>query len=670
MKLTSCRVHNYRSIQDSGWVDVDDIAVIVGKNESGKTSFLKALWKFNPFHDVGYNIDREWPSGRRKEKSLDKVVVEAKFQFTPEEIAKIESIHESAKGITGVEMARTYRGKYTHQFVPTNPSIDHNIDWIVDLLRNGLEELPLGFSDHFKQQYSLKRDELIAKVKEQGGSEYALTKLPEFKNQLQSFRYPNNHPNQHLHQQDQNAIPALNAAIDNLIKEIEATPLLRVVDVVHQLLPTFIYMDDHRTFVGSAQLDDVFKHQKEKKLSPEEETIIVIMEMSGLTLEEEVKKGGAPDREQRILDMNDASNTLTSLIAERWSQRRYQVVFQADGQHFITFVKDLNDKGLVPLEDRSKGFQWFFSFDMRFMYETNGQFKNAIILLDEPGLHLHAAAQRDLLERMKAYAKDNQLLYTTHLPFMIDFKRLDNIYVAEEIPNEGSKVHKNWATADKDARFTLQAALGLSWSQSMFVGQFNLVVEGVDDFWLLTSFSSMFEEAGQPGIDPRLVITPAGGASKVAYVGTILKGQELNVAVLLDSDPAGQQALEQLVHQWILQDKLVVMIGDAVGMSPCALEDLFGESYYLAKVNEAYAKEAEGKPITLNSNTVGKKSIVDRVEEGFAERGLGEYNKGRVAKRIMAHLSKNDLSAIDPDTVSKFRKVIDEINKVAASWKS
>lgn len=82
------------------------------------------------------------------------------------------------------------------------------------------------------------------------------------------------------------------------------------------------------------------------------------------------------------------------------------------------------------------------------------------------------------------------------------------------------------------------------------------------------------------------------------------------------------------------------------------------------------AKEAEGKPITLNSNTVGKKSIVDRVEEGFAERGLGEYNKGRVAKRIMAHLSKNDLSAIDPDTVSKFRKVIDEINKVAASWKS
>lgn len=664
MKLTACRVHDYRSIQDSGWVDIDDMAVIVGKNESGKTSFLKALWKFNPFHDVGYNIDREWPSGRRKEKSSDKIVVEAKFSFGSDEVSKIESIHESAKGIIGIEMARTYAGDYTHQFVPKNPSTEHNVDWVVDLLRSKLMELPPGFSEHFQQQYSPKRDEFIAEVKEKGGSTYALAKLPEFKIQFAAFRHPSNPQ----HQQDQNAIPTLNAIIDQLIKEIEATPLLRVVDLVHEWLPTFIYMDDHRAFVGAAQLDDVLKHKKEKKLSPEEETINIIMEMSGLNLEDEVKKGAAADREQRILDMNDASNTLTTLIAERWSQRRYQVVFQADGQHFITFVKDLNDKGLVPLEDRSKGFQWFFSFDMRFMYETNGEFKNAIILLDEPGLHLHAAAQRDLLDRMKAYATGNQLFYTTHLPFMIDLKRLDNIYVAEEIPDEGTKVHKNWATADKDARFTLQAALGLSWSQSLFVGQFNLVVEGVDDFWFLTTFSTMFEEAGQPGIDPRLVVTPAGGASKVAYVGTILKGQELNVAVLLDSDPAGQQAFEQLVHQWILQDKLVVMVGDAVGSTPCALEDLFGEGYYLTKINEAYAKEFEKKPLTLNAKTVGKKSIVDRVEDAFGERGLGEYNKGRVAKRIMTDLGKKQLGACDADTVEKFRKVIDAINAVVKGW--
>jgi len=665
MKLTSCRVHNYRSILDSGWVDLEDIAVIVGKNESGKTSFLKALWKFNPFHPAAYNIDREWPIGRRKEKSSDKVVVETKFSFTAAETSEIEAIHESAKGILGVEISRNYAGTYAHQFVPNNPNTEHNVEWVVDLVTNSLRTPPAGFTDHFIAQYSAKIEKLIAEIQSQGGSAHALAELPELEGACAAFL----HPQAPHHQQDANNILNLKVVVDSLVEKIEATPLLQVVDFVHHRMPTFVYMDDHRTFVGSAQLDDVLKHKQSNQMSAEEETINVIMEMAGLVLEDEVRKGAEENREQRILDMNDASQTLTSLIAERWSQRQYEVMFQADGQHFITFVKDLNGKGLVPLEDRSKGFQWFFSFDMRFMYETKGQFNNAIILLDEPGLHLHAAAQRDLLDRMKAYSKDNQLIYSTHLPFMIDMKRLDNIYVAEEFPNEGSRVHKNWATADKDARFTLQAALGLSWSHSLFVGQYNLVVEGVDDYWLLTVFSTMFEEAGQGGIDPQLVITPAGGASKVAYVGTILKGQDLNVAVLLDSDPAGQQAFEQLVHQWILQDKLVVMVGDAIGANPCALEDLFGEIYYLTKVNEAYAKELGKKPLVLKAKTAGKKSIVDRVEDAFAERGMGEYNKGRVSKRIMTDLGKKELSAVDADTVAKFRKVIDAINKVAASWK-
>lgn len=665
MKLEKCRIQNYRCITDSGWVDFDDIAVIVGRNESGKSSFLKALWRLNPYNATGYNIDREWPSGRRKEKSPTKIVVEAVFSFSEGEQNEISAIHESAKGITSVQISRNYGGEYGHQFSPQMPSTEHGVGWVVDLLNSQLAELPDGFSEHFATQYETVFSSLVAEVRDGGGSDRALTGLRELKEKLPEFRHPSNPP----HQQDQNAIPSLSKQMDKVVSEIEATPMMRVVDWVHKHLPTFIYMDDYRTFVGSAQLDEVQKHRKEKKLRPEEETIIMIMEMAGLDLDEEVAKGNQEDREQRMLDMNDASNTLTAQISERWSQRKYQVVFQADGQHFMTFVKDQSDKGLVPLEERSKGFQWFFSFDMHFMYETDGNFSNAIILLDEPGLHLHAAAQRDLLERMKAYAKDNQLIYTTHLPFMIDLKRLDNIYVAEEIPKEGTKVHKNWATADKDARFTLQAALGLSWSQSLFVGQYNLVVEGVDDYWFLTTISTLLEEAGEGGLDPDLVITPAGGASKVAYVGTILHGQELKVAVLLDSDPAGEQASEQLVHQWILDEDMVVMVGDAIGSKPCALEDLFGETYYIAKVQEAYSKELGSNPLTLDPKTAGKKSLVHRVEDAFEKAKVHAFNKGRVAKRIMAELGKTGLSSVDKETVESFRKVIQAVNGVVAKWK-
>ena len=44
-----------------------------------------------------------------------------------------------------------------------------------------------------------------------------------------------------------------------------------------------------------------------------------------------------------------------------------------------------------------------------------GTFEGCVILLDEPGLHLHPEAQKDLLNRLEYYAKGNTLLYTTHL---------------------------------------------------------------------------------------------------------------------------------------------------------------------------------------------------------------------------------------------------------------
>ena len=127
----------------------------------------------------------------------------------------------------------------------------------------------------------------------------------------------------------------------------------------------------------------------------------MILSLSGLDLDDEVRKGGEADREQRQYDLDDASATLTREISERWRQKKYEVRLLADGQHFYTFVKDEKDPALIRLEERSKGFQWFFSFDLMFMHESRGTFKDCVILLDEPGLHLHPGAQKDLLERLE-----------------------------------------------------------------------------------------------------------------------------------------------------------------------------------------------------------------------------------------------------------------------------
>lgn len=52
MKLTKFRVKNYKTIEDTGWIDSDQIGCLVGVNESGKTNIITALLKLNPVDET------------------------------------------------------------------------------------------------------------------------------------------------------------------------------------------------------------------------------------------------------------------------------------------------------------------------------------------------------------------------------------------------------------------------------------------------------------------------------------------------------------------------------------------------------------------------------------------------------------------------------------------
>ncbi|HAM21873.1 MAG TPA: hypothetical protein DCQ04_06295, partial [Actinobacteria bacterium] len=52
------------NIDDSGWITLDRVTAFVGRNESGKTTLLKALHKFNPASKEPYDPMREFPRDR------------------------------------------------------------------------------------------------------------------------------------------------------------------------------------------------------------------------------------------------------------------------------------------------------------------------------------------------------------------------------------------------------------------------------------------------------------------------------------------------------------------------------------------------------------------------------------------------------------------------------
>ncbi|MGW5063004.1 AAA family ATPase [Streptomyces sp. NPDC004096] len=49
MKLINAQITKYRSVEDSQLFDIEpDVTALVGKNESGKTTILQALYRLNP----------------------------------------------------------------------------------------------------------------------------------------------------------------------------------------------------------------------------------------------------------------------------------------------------------------------------------------------------------------------------------------------------------------------------------------------------------------------------------------------------------------------------------------------------------------------------------------------------------------------------------------------
>ena len=411
-------------------------------------------------------------------------------------------------------------------------------------------------------------------------------------------------------------------------------------------LPTFIYMDDYRRFRGTAQLDEIRSRRDNGQLTEEDRTFLTILELSGLNLDELVQlgQGDAEDVEERQYNLSDGAATLTAEIEERLRQRRYGVEYRVDGQRFFTFVKDDHDPSLIELEDRSKGFQWFFSFDLMFMHESEGTFEGCVILLDEPGLHLHPDAQKDLLDRLEHYAKGNTLLYTTHLPFMIDLNHPERIRVLEETDDDGIVVTTNFTGSSPDTKFVLQAALGMDISENYFVTKNNLVVEGVEDYLVISALSNLLQEDGGGGLPEDVRITPGGGASEAVYIATFMIGQGLNVVTLFDSDDAGKRARKKLVEKWITQfnpesQTKVILLGEAVGVNrDFALEDLFREDFFIETVWEVYSKELEAKDVS-EIKLQGDDMLWKRVDRFMKDNEIKKINKGPIAKRLARRIN-------------------------------
>ena len=126
---------------------------------------------------------------------------------------------------------------------------------------------------------------------------------------------------------------------------------------------------------------------------------------------------------------------------------------------------------------------------------------------------------------------------------------------------DGSKISDSIQEKDPNTLFPLQAALGYDIAQNLFIGEKNLLVEGVSDMIFLLTMSSILEQGGKSALRDDIVIVPTGGLEKVATFISLMRGNKLEIACLLDTytDPKSKAKFENIIYQKLIHKNRVVV---------------------------------------------------------------------------------------------------------------
>ena len=127
MRAVRFRVRNFRNIDDSGWIDLERVTAFVGRNESGKTSLLKALHKFNPATPEPYDAQREFPRDRytrdyvaKGSKGGDWSVCSVEFDIPEDLQTEIgELLEQDQEPPAAAIVTSHYDGSFDFEYVPS-----------------------------------------------------------------------------------------------------------------------------------------------------------------------------------------------------------------------------------------------------------------------------------------------------------------------------------------------------------------------------------------------------------------------------------------------------------------------------------------------------------------------------------------------------------------------
>ncbi len=314
---------------------------------------------------------------------------------------------------------------------------------------------------------------------------------------------------------------------------------------------------------------------------------------------------------------------------------------EKSGKPYLEFwIKDKQER-LYP-KQRSRGVRWFLSFYLELKATASKNKVNRVLLIDEPGLSLHARAQEDVLIVFEDLKENMQIIYSTHSPHLVNIDKLYRILAVqrtdENIENSDTIVldTKSLYSASSDTLSPIYSLMGTRLNEQQFIQKKNnIIIEDTVTYYYINTVASLldFNDA---------FFLPATGVSNIPVLTNILIGWKLDFIILTTDNDESKKIRDMLKKTYFVRneehatDRLVLLKGFRM------IEDMFSAIDF--------------KKFILHQRIGITETISDYIETNDLSRTI-------LASEFVSHIQDENVkfSDFDPVTQKNFKSLFDKL---------
>jgi predicted ATP-dependent endonuclease of OLD family len=631
------------------------LIAIVGANEAGKSSFLKAL--------VHANNENEFiSSGGNQELSRkvniadDKEIIKYHFYLNNEDKEELKEIPEAEK-VNNFFVSKLANGDLIGSF---EPHIERDISSrknILKLLKQSnnnkkIIERFLKIIEEFKknnQNLNIENlNDIIQKLDtdEESLSKDVLNLLDE--TYLIFERLTEEKNPKYIHE----LFDSLSALIENEKREV---PEQEVRDILLNKVPEFMLFDDSaRNLKPEYNLDDT-----NILLENSLQNLMATAKIDLRHLIEEIKKGNDGEVEEII----EAGNTQLKNKFKAWKQSSVFPRIKQDNNILKVLIgeKDGSASTYDDIAQRSDGLRQFMALFTFVNATPSTNNKPKILLIDEAETHLHYDAQADFIQMLTSQNLVEKVIYTTHSMGCLPEDLGMGIRFIEAVVDEKKSIINNWFWKDSSGNDKVgfsSILFGMGASTLAFIPLRNsLITEGPVDFILLPT---LFREATEDNILGFQIVPGLSNASKEQIIK--LDNQSSDTAYITDSDH-GKSKLYRVLKDAGIDENRIFCLPEYNKNVGLAIEDIISKEIYHKVIQKEIEKYNPNSDIQIKSEDIHDNDRANAVDEFCKTNNMNPPSKREVAFSLLEEKA-NGKSILDQKYKDELSQIVKKIKEV------